>query len=254
MEKHLSEYYKELESKLQHIDKIDYRDTLTSTQTIAKQLFHLNKGNFLIVAREQTESVGRFKREWKSPADGGFYGSFVFREGVDKEKLPSFNLFISLALAEVFKYYTDDIIIKWPNDLLLNGKKISGILTEIYTDNEDKAIILGIGININRTRCTLLETATTLEDITESKISIPLFLSRLLVKIEKYYTLYLNESFSVVRDKYITYFNALGREFRITTNNEQFLGTAVDIDEKGFLKVFDESGKIRTIMSADIEM
>ena len=81
-----------------------------------------------------------------------------------------------------------------------------------------------------------------------------LFTNQLLKKINHYYDLYLSVPFREVRDEYLRYSNALGKEFTITTYEEQFNGKAIDIDDRGFLKVYDESGKIRTIMSADLNI
>jgi len=239
---------------LAHIKEVIYKESVESTQTIAKEYFSFKEDNFVVIAQEQTKGVGRFKREWKSPNNGGFYGSFVFRGSVNKDKLSAFNLFISLALVETFKYYTDDIVLKWPNDVYLQGKKVSGILTEYYKTSDEEGIILGIGINLNRTNQSLVDTAITLSDVFESEVNMVLFTNQLLKKINHYYDLYLSVPFSEVRDEYLRYSNALGKEFTITTHDEQFNGKAIDIDDRGFLKVYDESGKIRTIMSADLNI
>ncbi|CAD2075592.1 biotin--[acetyl-CoA-carboxylase] ligase [Phocicoccus pinnipedialis] len=242
------------EINLKYINEVIFEKSVDSTQTRAKEYFSLKSKNFVVIAEEQTNGVGRFKREWKSPINGGFYGSFVFKDNVDRDRLSAFNLFISLALVETFKYYTDEIVLKWPNDVYLNGKKVSGLLTEYYNSGDEEGIILGIGINLNPTRHELVETAITLSDVFESKVNIQVFTHQLLKKVNHYYGLYRSVPFSKVREEYLKYSNALGNEFTFTTLDEQFKGKAVDIDDRGFLKVYDESGKIRTIMSADLNI
>lgn len=126
-------------------------DTIDSTNTWAKQnLKRLAlEGVTLITASKQTAGRGRSNRKWYSPQDQNLYATFCTFFDTKREESGNFPQVLALAAAEVLEDLGFYPLIKWPNDLLLNGKKIGGILCEIIALEGKKCMIMGIGININ---------------------------------------------------------------------------------------------------------
>ncbi|MBA2368601.1 MAG: biotin--[acetyl-CoA-carboxylase] ligase [Candidatus Protochlamydia sp.] len=126
-------------------------DTIGSTNTWAKQNLDrlAHEGLTLITASEQTAGRGRSSRKWYSPRDQNLYATFCSFFDTKREDYGNFSQILALAAVEVLEELGFCPLIKWPNDLLLNKRKIGGILGEIMALEQNKCMILGIGININ---------------------------------------------------------------------------------------------------------
>ena len=230
-----------------------FKDIVSSTQTIAKEELMNYNDEFLVVALTQTDGVGRFKRNWDSPNDKGFYGSFVFRPNVSREKLIEFNLFIALAITKTLESFIDyDIKIKWPNDIYIKGKKVCGFLTEMIKEKEQFSIICGIGINLFHEKSEV-DKKESIERFANDTFNVKDFVNDLIHNIEKYYELFLSKDFKSIRNEYISYSVVLGNRIKITTSSEQFYAKAIDIDDNGILVVINDDGHIKRVISADIE-
>lgn len=136
------------------IDKLICREETTSTNDLAKQLAAEHfQGKALAIAEIQTAGRGRMGRHWESPAGSGIWMSLLFRPSRQDLRLSSVTLLAALAIASALNSCPgnseDAIGIKWPNDVILHGKKLSGILTEMITEGTENYIISGIGINVN---------------------------------------------------------------------------------------------------------
>jgi len=121
--------------------------SVTSTQDLAEAIFQMiNAKEFVIVAEEQTKARGRYRREWYSPK-GGLWVTYVIK-GYNAEKIPFLTLRSALALRKAISEYLD-VKIRWPNDIVYEGKKLAGILIEGITQGDETTVFIGFGIDTN---------------------------------------------------------------------------------------------------------
>lgn len=240
------------------LDQLVYKKTIDSTQNHAFRILDQYDGNIVIVSGEQTAGRGRFKREWLSPDETGLYMSLILRPGISNQNMIVFNLFMSLAISEAIREATGlKSGIKWPNDILLNDKKVCGFLTEVISaDNIVETIVCGIGININPSAVTeALGTATTITgELKDTEFDMNHFIDVLFKKIEYYYDKFLSESFSSIKDSWLEQAIIFNRELTITTVKEKLRGKALDITDEGYLVILDGDHNIHKVISADIEI
>lgn len=133
---------------------IYFQEEVASTQLIAHDF--VNKGaphGSLVVSDHQTNGKGRLQRTWHSPNGTGIWMSLILRPEIPLHKAPQMTLLASVAITEAIAQQTGlSPSIKWPNDILLNGKKVVGILTELKAEADQvHAVIIGPGINVNQT-------------------------------------------------------------------------------------------------------
>ncbi|AWR94732.1 biotin--[acetyl-CoA-carboxylase] ligase [Acidianus brierleyi] len=119
---------------------------VTSTQDFAEAVYSMLYSDFVVIAGEQTKARGRYRREWYSP-QGGLWFTYCKR-GFPIEEIPIATLKVALAIRYVLEEYVDAKI-RWPNDIVVNGKKISGILIEGILQGNDSTMFIGAGINTN---------------------------------------------------------------------------------------------------------
>ena len=143
-----------IQSQLQaeHIEQeIIVYDSVDSTNDIAKRLVHEpNKKGTVILANSQTQGKGRLGRTWHSEKNVGVYLSILLETALPPEQISKVALVAGVALVQAINEFSQtQAYLKWPNDVLLNGKKVAGILTEYCKKAEHSEVILGIGINVN---------------------------------------------------------------------------------------------------------
>ena len=170
--------------------KIHYFDTIDSTNTYAVQHFDVLSDGDLVVSSIQTAGRGRLNRKWVSK-EGNLFASFVVKEPFGE---PFYATMISSlsVIAVIKKLYPDlNPVIKWPNDVLLNGKKICGVLCEgVIRQGQLRGIICGIGVNLNLTEEDLAEIdqpATSLSVAAGEKINLKKFTEQLEIYLNWYY-------------------------------------------------------------------
>lgn len=238
---------------------MEYLHTTGSTQVEALQKLERHDGAYIVVAEEQTRGRGRFNREWSSPKNRGLYLSIVLRPNIPISEIIRFNLFISLAISKsIDQAFNMESGIKWPNDIYINNRKVSGFLTEVVSESSViNAIICGIGINIFEDEGVgAIPNATSIEREMEGGTPMDLdgFMESLITNIEHYYDRFINEPFSAIREEWKARAIVFNKELRITEAGESYMAKALDIDDDGFLEVLDQSGEIRKVISADIEL
>lgn len=234
-------------------------DKLKSTQDEAEKIALSESQPFLVISETQTDGRGRFKRHWSSQADTGLWMSVVLQPDISLQKLTTFNLFIALALANTVRHYHSEVKIKWPNDIYLNDKKLSGFLTEIKGSQDNiSQIICGIGVNLNTERTDfpdeLESTATSLQIETVNAIDRYEFLEGLLLNLEKYYKLFLTGTFSEVKEEYESYALIFERTLKYTEGSRVIIGRAESLNDDGTLNVKSAEGDMHRFISADIEL
>lgn len=225
--------------------KIFYYPELPSTMDTAKDLARKGCLHFTtIVAGRQLSGRGRLKREWLSE-EGGLYFTMVLRPDLPPVLSFRVGFLASLTLArllnEIFKI---EVRVKWPNDLLVNERKICGMLSELEAEADRVAFInMGIGLNVNNDPSTIEPTATSLKMILGHNVSKKEILSRYLDLFE---TRMQSAAYDDVIEQWKQYTVTLNRHVRVVTTRDVFTGIAVDIDGTGalVLKCADGSKKI----------
>ncbi|HWJ80457.1 MAG TPA: biotin--[acetyl-CoA-carboxylase] ligase [Niallia sp.] len=239
--------------------KIHFEESVQSTQTIAQKLaLDGAQEGTLVIAEEQLGGRGRFERNWYSPKYKGIWMSLILRPNISMIKAPQLTLLTAVAVVqgiqEVTGVQTD---IKWPNDLLINGKKVTGILTELQADSDRiHSLIIGIGININQQLedypRELQDIATSLYIETKTSWDRSTIIQAIMEQLEKLYLLYLDKGFYPIKLLWESYAISIGKKVIAKTPNKSVKGTAKGITEEGVLLLEDETGTIHSIYSADI--
>ncbi|PPA71242.1 biotin--[acetyl-CoA-carboxylase] ligase [Jeotgalibacillus proteolyticus] len=236
-------------------------DSVDSTQKIAHTLAQdkAPEGT-LVIAEEQRAGRGRMARVWHSPKGTGIWMSLLLRPSLPPQKAPQFTLITAVAVVQaIWDVCQLDVEIKWPNDLLLNNKKITGILTELQADSEQiHSLIIGIGMNVNQEKKDfpeeLLSIATSLSIEKGEKISRSELVQRVMYHLERYYQIYLEKGFTPIKLLWESYAVSIGKYITARTLNGELTGVALGITDDGVLLLEDEKGTVHSIYSADIEI
>lgn len=239
---------------------IIYYPSVQSTNLVARSLAGENAAEgTVIIAEEQTEGRGRRGRRWISPRGKGLWFSLILRPNdTSLAAAAPVTLAVAAALARVLRRETGlKVTLKWPNDLLVEGKKICGILTELKGElDRVEYLILGIGLNVNQSGAdfppglrlragSLALAAGRVFDRTA------LFLS-LLEPLREACTLFFKEGFSYFRDTWIGHNSTLGQEITVAWPGGSLCGTALDLDENGELILQDQAGRVHRINYGEI--
>jgi BirA family biotin operon repressor/biotin-[acetyl-CoA-carboxylase] ligase len=234
------------------------RETV-STNITAKQLAAggAPEGT-LVVSEMQTGGKGRLGRNWFSPFGEGIYISFILRPAISPAEAPKITLMTAVAMAEALHSGPGlNVWIKWPNDILLGGKKLAGILTEISTEMDAvDYVIIGVGLNVNTFSFPpdLKETATSLLLETGKAHSRSSLMRDFLKWFENYYELFQRADFEPILNRWRQFSQIAGRRISVETIGGMTIGRALDIDRDGFLMVEDNVGQIHRIYSGDITL
>lgn len=212
----------------------------------------------VVVADMQTAGRGRRGRSWYSPGSQGIYMSVILRPLLPLKEISRISLLTAVAVAETLEEELNlPARIKWPNDILINNKKVAGILSEAVTDMDGiEYIVVGIGLNIS-TRLqdfpSDFRTAATSAHLEDARpVSRVKVLQGLLARLERHYFDLLAGSFEGTLLKGKSLSLIIGQELRLDTINGFLVGQALDIDENGFLLVRDQSGIVHTIFSGEV--
>ncbi|MFS0863375.1 biotin--[acetyl-CoA-carboxylase] ligase [Fredinandcohnia sp. 179-A 10B2 NHS] len=240
---------------------IHFEETVTSTQKIAHRLAYEGaKEGTIVVAEEQNSGRGRLDRVWFSPKHTGIWMSIVLRPSIPPSKAPQLTLLAAVGVVQAIQEVTGmEPDIKWPNDILLKGKKVVGILTELQAETDRiNSVIIGIGINVNQQSNDfpqpLKEIATSLAIEKGVKIDRARLIQCILLKIENLYNEYLKSGFTVVKLLWESYATSIGKNIVARTLQGSIEGQAIGITDEGVLMIEDSSGTIHHIYSADIEL
>ncbi len=240
---------------------IFYEEVLESTQPTAHRLAQEGaKEGTLVICEEQTAGRGRMMREWQSQKGKGIWMSVILRPDVPTHKAPQFTLVAAVAVARGIEDVTGvRPAIKWPNDLLINGLKCTGILTEMQSEPDlVNALIMGIGINVNHEQQDFPEEiqgiATSLKLQAKKEIDRAQLTARILFYLEHYSAEYVIEGFENIKKQWESYSCTLGQRIKATTLRDVLIGEAVEITDDGVLKIKLDNGEIKGVYSADISL
>ena len=227
-----------------------YFPELTSTMDTAKELARKNCPDFtVVITGRQIRGRGRLKRRWLSD-EGGLYFTMVLRPQIPVQLSFKVNFLASLTLARVIRQmYQIDAMVKWPNDILVAGRKISGMLSELEAEADRVFFInIGMGINVNNDPSAEEPGASSLGLIAGRELSKKELLSSFL---EDFGQRMRRADFDRVIPKWKEYSVTLGRRVKIVTQREETEGRAVDVDENGALVLELASGELKKIIYGD---
>ena len=240
--------------------RLVYFDETDSTNTRARKLAEEGAPHgTLVVADRQTAGKGRRGKSWVSPAGTGIWMSMVLRPSMSPMSASMLTLIAGLAVVRGVKESTGlEAMIKWPNDAVLNGKKICGILTEMSTEVECiRYVIPGIGINVNIDGFPeeIRATATSLKLEAGRNIKRSPVIAAVADSFEYYYDIFMKTSnMSGLKDDYNKALVNKDREVLVLDPRGQYKGRAQGIDDEGSLLVRQEDGNVSAVISGEVSV
>ena len=240
---------------------IIYLKETDSTNTRAKELAAQGAPEgTMVIAEKQTKGRGRRGRNWFSPPGGGIYFSLILRPAISPGETPRITLMTAVVLAEtLISLIKLKLKIKWPNDILVNGKKLAGILTEISTEMDAvNYIIVGLGMNVN-TRFEIFP-----QEIKENATSILIekgkqfprvrLIQNYLKLYEQYYDMFKKNNFEPIMKRWRELADIIGKQIRVDVIGKTHIGKVIDVDNDGVLILKDDHGGLQRIFSGDVTL
>ena len=229
-----------------------------STNRVALELGHAGEPEGAVVlAEEQTAGRGRAGHAWLSERATGIYVTLLLRPKLAPVQAPLLTMMAGLSTHAAVEAVTGlPVDLKWPNDLMVAGKKAGGILTEMHADpGAIRFVVVGIGLNVNQEKFPgeLTNIATSLRIETGKPQSRMELLVRLLREFESDYNRFVQEGVGgVVKRFEVLSSYAHGKRVRVTNGTESYLGTTVGLGPEGLLQVERDDGRVTTVIAGDV--
>jgi BirA family biotin operon repressor/biotin-[acetyl-CoA-carboxylase] ligase len=229
-----------------------------STNRVAMELGYTNEPEgAVVIAEEQTAGRGRAGRNWHSEHATGIYATLLLRPKISPVQAPLLTMMAGLSAHAAIQAQTGlQPDVKWPNDLMLNGKKLGGILTEMHAEpTAVRFVIVGIGINVNQEKfpAELSAIATSLRAETGRGQSRLELLARLLREFETDYNRLLRDGSGSVTERFAQVSSyAKGKKVRVTNGNETYVGVTAGLRPEGLLQIRREDGALVTVLAGDV--
>jgi BirA family biotin operon repressor/biotin-[acetyl-CoA-carboxylase] ligase len=230
-----------------------------STNELAKELATNGAAEgTVVIAETQTCGRGRLGREWVSPK-GGLWFSVILRPEFKPSDAVGLVFVPGLAVTEVLhELYGLEAETKWPNDVLVNGKKICGVLAETSTTGKKvNYVIVGVGVNVNFDVAKVFaeevrKAAVSVEDVLGKKVELEELFEALLEKLEEFYELFLCEGFDSILKEWKNYACFLGHQVEVASGTEKWIGLALDIANDGSLLLGLKNGTVKRVFVGDV--
>jgi len=239
--------------------KFHFFTEISSTNTHARELAERGAAEGEIVIGEtQTHGRGRLGRHWESPSLVNLYLSIILRPKLVPKHAPQITLMAAVALVEsLAPLIAPAPMIKWPNDILVNGKKLAGVLTEVACSADViEHVILGIGINVNYRVDSmppeLRSRATSIADLTGSNVARENVLARLIQALDRCYGELEEFGFDALRRRWGAHFGWRGRRVKVQHLDQVLTGRARGIERDGALVLEDDHGVLHSIYAGDV--
>lgn len=234
-------------------------DTLGSTNEYGKELAKQQQVHgTLVVADSQTAGKGRRGRVWQSPKGSSIYMSLCLEPKLRTDCAAGLTLVMALAVAEAVRKVTGcEPKIKWPNDVVLNGKKICGILTEMLFTERGYAVVIGVGINVNMDGFSedISKVATSLKLETGREISREALIAAVMNCFELFYGQYEERAdLTLLKERYESMLANKGKEVRVLDPQAPYTGVAKGITPAGNLVVVCEDGNEKEVYSGEVSV
>lgn len=212
----------------------------------------------VVIAEAQKAGKGRLGRHWVSPPGVNLYASIVLRPSIAPRQAPQLTFLSAAAVARAIAEMTRlRPTVKWPNDVLLSGRKVAGLLNELDAETERiRYLVLGIGININMTAdqfpADLRYPASSLALETGSTVSRRLLTCALLRQLDKLYALYLEQGFEPILQAWQDYFDLTGQQVEVSEQAGTCRGRVLGLDGEGALLLCLADDSVKRILAGDV--
>lgn len=237
--------------------KVLHFEEVTSTNEVAKEMARRGaEEGVVVIAEAQSRGRGRLGRRWISPR-GGVWLTVILRPTISPEAALRMQFITAVSVARAIEETLGlEVEVKWPNDILIHGRKVCGILTESgLRGGELEFVALGVGINanidINAFPEDLRESVTSLREEAKHEVSRRFLLKSLLANLERYYVKFLRGEFDQILDEWRSLTSMLGKRVVVTNLHEKIEGEAVDVDQDGALVIRLDGGPLRRVLSGD---
>ena len=234
-----------------------FLEEVESTNKYAKEHIDEYADMTVIYTDNQTAGRGRLNRIWNYMGKDNIYASIILKPSdTMKEVYSNLTQYLCVVLAQVFEEYGVISKIKWPNDIKINSKKISGILAEGVIENGKlKGLVLGFGINLN-TKKEILDKinqpATSLNIETGMVIDKQNFLKKVLEIFCLRYDSFIEQGFILIKDEYVRRASFLNKEVTVKVFENEISGKAIEITNNGALKLLDKNMNEHILLIGDI--
>ncbi len=245
-----------LETKIMG-NNIVHFNTIDSTNNYAKKIALQESEGTIIVSEEQTKGKGRIGRKWHSKSKEGIWMSIILKPEMIPQNAPFITLIAGASIVKALNNLGIETTIKWPNDIIINNKKVAGILTELSAESDRiNYIVLGIGINVKTTEFSqeISEIATSLykEGYKIPRIDI---IINILREFEELYLKYINKnSKKATLDICRKYSAIIGKDVYLIKGEEKELVRCLDMNKEGNLIVRTEDNIIKEIISGEVSI
>ncbi len=233
-------------------------DTVSSTNTVALKLAENTSEGTVVLADFQEKGRGRLGRNWVSPPGVNLSMSVILKPEVEPKDITLITIMSAVACADALRRTTGlKIAIKWPNDLIIHGRKLGGILTEIRTGSTGTLFaVVGIGINLNTDLHEfpqdIRDIATSIKNETGKMFSREEITAEILNEMDRWYIVLKQMDRKRLLGKWKELSSTLGKQVMVSTVNETLTGLAEAIDDEGMLILRLFSGQTKRISSGDL--
>lgn len=240
-------------------NQIVYYSEIDSTNSELMKIAKTNSiEGIVVLADSQTKGKGRLQRKWIAEKDKNVFMSILIRPEIPPYKAAGITQVVALSVLESLKsLYDIEFSIKWPNDIIANGKKVCGILCEMDGELDSlNFIVIGIGINVNQSSIdeNIKHKATSLKIESGLNIEKKLIVANILNTFEKNYEKFKECGILPFIAKLKRYSSLINKNVKILNSSNQFIGKVVDIDSEGYLVVKNEKGETQSIIGGDISI
>jgi BirA family biotin operon repressor/biotin-[acetyl-CoA-carboxylase] ligase len=231
-------------------------DSVDSTNLVARELARAGAGHGTVVSAEsQSQGRGRLGRSWVSPAHKNLYLSIVLRSDFPADRLPQIGLTAGVAACDTLREW-QPATLKWPNDVLIGGRKVCGILAEMEGAAGSQTVILGIGVNVNadgndfppelrdKASSLLLEGGTPVD---RAQVA-----GRLLTHLETWYETWSQVGFAPIAAAWRDRSGLIGQMIHVAEPGKEIAGQVVGLDEDGSLRIGLANGEEHRIVAGDV--
>ncbi len=223
-----------------------------STNEVAKELAQRSREGTVVIAETQTKGKGGLGRSWYSPK-GGIWMSIILKPDLPPRETPVLNLVCSLAVAEAIFELGLETRTRWPNDIIVRGKKVAGILAEADFNEHTNYVVVGMGIDTNVDVSSfpsdIRDTATSLRMELGREIDQDSLVKRIFKELDLDYHKLREGSLDELLDKWKSLSDMMGKKVKVRTQNESVIGIAVDVETDGSLLIRTDDGDMRSAIT-----